>query len=107
MELTYKRPLNTYTLVELEQMKWDIGTLQKQIQDRENEIRNECGDIIAFLDEQIRTHEQVLNEDYTPKITAEQVRERVAPKIKELEKYEYKWKKRFSSAERVFLTGED
>lgn len=106
MELTFKRSLNTYTLAELEKMKWDVGALQKQISDRENEVRRACGDIISFLDDLIKEHETNLNEDGTPSLTAEEVREKAAPRIKELERQGYDWRNKFSPEERFFLTGE-
>ncbi|MBP0015345.1 MAG: hypothetical protein J7525_19820 [Roseofilum sp. SID3] len=106
MELTFKRSLETYNLAELEQMKWDVGALQKQIQDRVNEIRERCGDLIGGLDRLITEHEQNLDEDYKPILSAEEVRDRAAPMIKELERQGYNWRSRFSADEITFLTGE-
>jgi len=98
--------LDEYNLLELEEVRFDLKTCEKQIDDRENEIRRECGDIISLLDNLIREHE-TLNDDGTPSLTGEQVRERAAPLIKRLESFAHNWKRRFSPEERFFLTGEE
>lgn len=107
MQVEFKRRLEDYNLLELGDILSDLKRIERQVTERENEIRRECGDIVSLLDDLITEHETNLNDDGTPRLTVEEVRAQAAPLIEKLGGFKHNWKRRFSSFELFYLTGEE